>query len=129
MRVGCGYPKILVLLKRKGWKIGKKLVYRLYCEEGLDGSQRQDGDADGRELSGADAGNYVLDSVGTTTANITTRTLTVGATGVSKVHDGTTNATVTLSDNRVLGDGFTDSYTAATFANKSVGTAKTVRLE
>ena len=35
VRVRYGYRKILVLLKREGWKIGKKLVYRLYCEEGL----------------------------------------------------------------------------------------------
>jgi putative transposase len=30
-----GYRKIRVLLKREGWKVGKKLVYRLYREEGL----------------------------------------------------------------------------------------------
>lgn len=34
-RVRYGYRKILVLLKREGWTMGKKLVYRLYCEEGL----------------------------------------------------------------------------------------------
>ena len=27
--------KIRVLLNREGWKVGKKLVYRLYREEGL----------------------------------------------------------------------------------------------
>ena len=30
-----GYRKIRVLLIREGWKVGKKLVYRLYREEGL----------------------------------------------------------------------------------------------
>jgi putative transposase len=35
VRFRYGYRKILVLLKREGWKVGKKLVYRLYCEEGL----------------------------------------------------------------------------------------------
>ncbi len=35
VRVRYGYRKILVLLKREGWRIGKKLVYRRYCEEGL----------------------------------------------------------------------------------------------
>ncbi len=35
VRIRYGYRKILVLLKREGWKVGKKLVYRLYCEEGL----------------------------------------------------------------------------------------------
>jgi putative transposase len=34
-RVRYGYRKIWVLLKREGWKVGKKLVYRLYREEGL----------------------------------------------------------------------------------------------
>ena len=34
-RVRYGYRKIRVLLNREGWKVGKKLVYRLYREEGL----------------------------------------------------------------------------------------------
>jgi putative transposase len=34
-RVLYGYRKIRVLLNREGWKVGKKLVYRLYREEGL----------------------------------------------------------------------------------------------
>ncbi len=34
-RIGYGYRKIRVLLKREGWNVGKKLVYRLYQEEGL----------------------------------------------------------------------------------------------
>jgi putative transposase len=34
-RIRYGYRKIRVLLKREGWKVGKKLVYRLYREEGL----------------------------------------------------------------------------------------------
>ena len=33
-RVRYGYRKIRVLLKREGWKVGKKRVYRLYREEG-----------------------------------------------------------------------------------------------
>jgi putative transposase len=32
-------PKIRVLLNREGWKVGKKLVYRLYREEGLTAAQ------------------------------------------------------------------------------------------
>jgi putative transposase len=35
IRVRYGYRKIRVLLNREGWKVGKKLVYRLYREEGL----------------------------------------------------------------------------------------------
>src|SRR5207245_11396715 len=73
--------------------------------------------------AGADAGNYELSNTSTTaTANITARPLTVSATGVDKTYDGTTTATVTLSDNRVAGDVFTDSYTTASFAGKNVGT-------
>jgi len=34
-RVRYGYRRILVLLKREGWQVGKDLVYRLYVEEGL----------------------------------------------------------------------------------------------
>jgi putative transposase len=34
-RVRYGYRKILVLLNREGWKVGKTLVQRLYQEEGL----------------------------------------------------------------------------------------------
>lgn len=34
-RIRHGYRKIRVLLKREGWNVGKKLVYRLYREEGL----------------------------------------------------------------------------------------------
>jgi len=39
-RVRYGYRKILVLLRREGWKVGKYLVYRLYKEEGLTLRQR-----------------------------------------------------------------------------------------
>ena len=35
VRVRFGYPRLTVLLKREGWPVGKKLVYRLYREMGL----------------------------------------------------------------------------------------------
>jgi putative transposase len=35
VRVRFGYPRLTVLLKREGWPVGKKLVYRLYRELGL----------------------------------------------------------------------------------------------
>ncbi len=35
VRVRFGYPRLTVLLKREGWAVGKKLVYRLYRELGL----------------------------------------------------------------------------------------------
>src|SRR5204863_2051404 len=79
--------------------------------------------------SGTDAGNYALqNTTASTTANITKRYLTVSATGVNKVYDGNTTATVTLADNRVSGDVFTDSYTSASFADKTVSTGKTVSV-
>src|SRR5207247_1292704 len=85
--------------------------------------------ATGLSLSGADAANYQLASTtATTTADITTRALLVSAAGVNKGYDGTTTATVTLSDNRVAGDTLSRSYTSASFADKNVGTAKTVSV-
>jgi hypothetical protein len=83
----------------------------------------------GIAISGSDAGNYALsNTTATTTANISARSLTVTASGVNKVYDGTTATTVTLSDNRVAGDDLTDSYAGASFANKNVGTGKTVSV-
>src|SRR6266487_980691 len=83
----------------------------------------------GLSLSGADAANYQLASTSaSTTANIAARSLTVTATGINKVYNGTTSVTVTLSDNRVAGDSLTTSYTSASFADKNVGTAKTVSV-
>src|SRR5206468_1930643 len=82
----------------------------------------------GIAVTGTDAANYTANTTTSTTANITARSLTVSATGVNRVYDGTTNATVTLSDNRVSGDILSSSYTGASFANKNVGTAKTVSV-
>ena len=39
-RVRYGYRKILVLLRREGWEVGKSLMQRLYGEEGLGLKQR-----------------------------------------------------------------------------------------
>jgi hypothetical protein len=85
--------------------------------------------ATGLSLSGTAAGKYQLASTSaTTTADITVRTLVVGAAGANKVYDGTTAATVTLSDNRVSGDVLVASHSTATFADKNVGTAKAVSV-
>src|SRR2546425_570224 len=82
----------------------------------------------GITISGTDAANYTANTTASATADITTRALLVSATGVNKVYDGSTNATVTLTDNRVAGDTLSTSYTSASFANKNVGTAKTVSV-
>lgn len=34
-RVRFGYRRILVMLRREGWQIGKSRLYRIYCEESL----------------------------------------------------------------------------------------------
>src|SRR5207245_80739 len=83
----------------------------------------------GFSLTGDDAGNYSLaNTTASTTADITPKALTVSATGVNKVYDGTTAATVNLADDRVVGDLLTDASSAASFADKNVGTAKTVSV-
>jgi hypothetical protein len=83
--------------------------------------------ATGLGLTGGDAGNYTLASTtATATADITVRTLTVSASGVNKTYDGTTTASVTLSDDRAGSDVLTASYGAAAFADKTVGTGKSV---
>jgi hypothetical protein len=82
----------------------------------------------GIAISGADAGNYSANTIASTTADITARALVVSAAGVNKEYDGTTSATVTLSDNRVSGDVLSASYTTASFADKAVGVGKAVSV-
>ncbi len=54
--------------------------------------------------------------------------LTVTATGIDKVYDGTTSASITLADNRLPGDSITVSYGSAAFLTADVGTGKTVNV-
>jgi len=82
----------------------------------------------GLTLSGADAGNYSISTSTTTTASITPRVLTVTATGISKVYDGTVTAAVTLHDDHVAGDNLTDAYASAVFGDKNVGQAKSITV-
>jgi hypothetical protein len=81
----------------------------------------------GLTVSGTDAANYNL-SQPTTSANVTPAPLTVTAAAADKVYDGTSTASATLSDNRVGGDSFSLSYTAAAFTDKHVGNGKTVNV-
>jgi filamentous hemagglutinin family protein len=83
----------------------------------------------GISASGADAGNYVLSSnASSTSANITARTLNVSTTGVDKVYDGTTAATVTYGSDKVAGDVLNFSNTSSTFAGKNVGTGVAISV-
>jgi hypothetical protein len=82
----------------------------------------------GISLNGPDAGNYLPNTTAATSASITPRTLVVTAHGVDKVYDGTTDATVTLSDNRIAGDLLAAVFGAAAFADSNVGTAKPVSV-
>jgi hypothetical protein len=75
----------------------------------------------GLMLGGANSNNYSLTQPAAT-ANITPRPLVIAAKGANKVYDGTTNATVTLSDNHVAGDVLADSFSVAAFVSKDVGT-------
>src|SRR5207245_836101 len=79
-------------------------------------------------VTGTDAANYTANTTASTTADITARSLSISATAANKVYDGTTDATVTLSDNRVAGDTLSASYTGASFADKNLGAAKTVSV-
>jgi hypothetical protein len=83
----------------------------------------------GISASGADAGNYTLNSTASTTATITPLGITVAAIGVSRVYDGGLNDAATLASSGVLaGDSVNFADTSATFADKNVGAAKIVSI-
>ncbi|MCR4267287.1 YDG domain-containing protein [Nitratireductor sp. ZSWI3] len=81
-------------------------------------------------LTGADAGNYTLSSTATTTANITPKALTVTALANDKVYDGTTAGTGSIGalSGLVSGDMVAVSGGSFAFADKNVGTGKTVTV-
>ena len=80
-------------------------------------------------LSGTDAGNYVLASTnGTTSATIAQRALALGFMAAGKTYDGTTAATVAVTDDRVAGDVLTATATGA-FADKNAGVNKAVTVQ
>lgn len=84
--------------------------------------------ANGLGLSGADAGNYTVNSTATALANITPRQITGTITVADKVYDGTATATINgrhLSG-VISGDVVSCVGGTATFADKNVGTAKAV---
>jgi filamentous hemagglutinin family protein len=82
----------------------------------------------GITVTGADAGNYNWNTTTTTTANITKAALTVSASGVNKTYDGTTGASVNLSDNRFGSDVLVLSAGTKAFADKNAGSGKTISV-
>lgn len=72
--------------------------------------------------------NYEITYVTNTTSSITPATLSVTPLGVNKVYDGTVNATLSFSDNRVAGDVLTIAGTGH-FANKHIGNGKVVTVD
>jgi hypothetical protein len=72
--------------------------------------------------------NYSVTFATLNSGDITPRALAVTATGVDKVYDGTTVATVTLSNNHLPGDVVTANYGSANFDTKNVGNAKSVSV-
>ena len=79
--------------------------------------------------NGADAGNYTITNQASTTANITPKAITVAYTGVDKVYDRTTTASVTGSAaDKVAGDSLSFSQTATFDAGWNVGTNKAISI-
>ncbi|WP_257572039.1 YDG domain-containing protein, partial [Janthinobacterium sp. UMAB-60] len=75
------------------------------------------------------ASNYTVSNPTGLTASITPASLLVRATGaVPRVYDTSTNASVTLSDNRIAGDVLSISNSGASFADKNAGANKTVTV-
>ncbi|MPQ56230.1 MBG domain-containing protein [Duganella sp. FT27W] len=75
------------------------------------------------------ASNYTVSNPTGLTASITPASLLVRATNAaSRVYDTTTNASVTLGDNRIAGDVLTISNSGASFAHKNAGANKTVTV-
>ncbi|MES3023273.1 MAG: YDG domain-containing protein [Pseudomonadota bacterium] len=78
--------------------------------------------------SGSDVGNYTF-SAPSSTADITQRALTVSATAVNKLYDGSTAAAATIvADDRIAGDELTLASTGAAFADKNAGSGKAVSV-
>ena len=79
-------------------------------------------------FAGPDAGNYNLIQPTGLKANILPRTLIASATGVSRQYDGTTNAQVNISDNRIAGDIITYDYSGS-FLDENIGTNKFIAVQ
>jgi filamentous hemagglutinin family protein len=82
--------------------------------------------ASGITLSGADAGNYVVNASTTALADILARAITATLTANGKVYDGTATATGALSLGGVLAGDAVSASGSYAFGDKNAGTGKTV---
>ena len=78
--------------------------------------------------AGDDVGNYTITDQGTTTANITAKTLTATASASNKVYDGTTTAAATLTFSDLVGSETLGQSVGATFADQNVDTGIVVTV-
>ncbi len=79
-------------------------------------------------LSGTDANNYTVGTVGQATGEITPAVLTATGTAASKVYDGTSSATISVSIEGVVSGDSVTAFAAGTFDDKDVGIGKTVTI-
>jgi len=83
--------------------------------------------AGGITLSGADAGNYTVNTTATALADILARTITATLSANGKTYDGTTAATGTLGlDGVVVGDAVSATSTGLAFDSRNAGAGRTV---
>jgi filamentous hemagglutinin family protein len=80
-------------------------------------------------VGGADAGNYVVTSNTTTTANITPATIVVGTSAADKMYDGNATATSVLSQSGLIGgDDVSFSGASSLFSDANAANGKTVTV-
>jgi len=82
----------------------------------------------GYSLTGADAGNYTVPASVNTTANISALGLTFTLSANNKTYNGTTAATGTITLNGVISGDVVSATGTFAFADKNVGTGKTVNV-
>ncbi|WP_143962943.1 YDG domain-containing protein [Litoribacter populi] len=85
----------------------------------------------GMVLSGNDADNYTLTTIGTATADITPATLVIGISAQDKVYDGnvTASTTASISSGLISGDDVDVSSNNGEFDDKNVGNDKEVTAD
>jgi len=77
---------------------------------------------------GADVNNYTITDQASTTADVTTKSLTATASAANKVYDASNTASTTLTLSGFIGTETVTSTNSSTFNNKNVGTGKTVTV-